>query len=41
MASLIAVANINSNNVSILLGDGMGSFTGPTNFFASRREGRR
>jgi FG-GAP-like repeat len=28
----LAVANENSNNVSILLGAGTGSFTGPTNF---------
>ena len=30
----LAVANESSNNVSILLGNGSGGFTGPTNFAA-------
>jgi hypothetical protein len=30
----LAVANDGSNNVSILLGNGTGAFTGPTNLFA-------
>ena len=29
----LAVANFGSDNVSILLGDGAGNFSGPTNFF--------
>src|SRR5215471_2243572 len=28
----LAVANVNSNNVSVLLGDGTGGFSAPTNF---------